>query len=138
MGGRHGHSFEGAFGGRGHLGAGGDAGQRAGAGVYHLRVEPLPPAWQAASFAASAARRPRGSGASPAASVIRQPALFLLLAAAACHPSPTAQHLPTRTMVVVIDQIRADYPDRVEMPNLRRLRNRGAFFPDAYVGHLAA
>lgn len=55
-------------------------------------------------------------------------------------PKPDAARAPVahRVLVVVIDQLRADLVDRGEMPNLRALRDRGAFFADAYVGHLAA
>ncbi|HVO30878.1 MAG TPA: alkaline phosphatase family protein, partial [bacterium] len=71
------------------------------------------------------------------------PAFFLLALAACARPHPqappeSASPVAHRALVVVIDQLRADLVDRGDMPNLKRLRERGAYFPDAYVGHVAA
>lgn len=51
---------------------------------------------------------------------------------------PSAEQIPTRLLIVVIDQFRADYLERVDLPNLRRLRERSASFDEAYVGHLSS
>ena len=66
----------------------------------------------------------------------------LPLAFFACRPShdasaPTEKN-PSRLLIVVIDQFRADYLERVDLPNLKRLRERSASFDDAYVGHLSS
>ena len=45
---------------------------------------------------------------------------------------------PTRVLVIVVDQLRIDLIDRGGMNNVARLRDRGASFPDAMVGHMSA
>lgn len=43
---------------------------------------------------------------------------------------------PRRAMVLVFDQMRAEYIDRFELPNFRRAREMGLTFDNGYVGQL--
>lgn len=70
---------------------------------------------------------------------------LLVLAAAsmfACPKRDDHVHRPTprpeRVVLIVVDQLRADLIDRVDMPNLRKLRDGGAWFENAHLGHLTA
>jgi len=65
-------------------------------------------------------------------------ALLAVSCAARLARPPEEAPRPRRVVVIVVDQLRADLVDRVEMPNVRRLRARGAWFDDAIVGHMSA
>ena len=41
-------------------------------------------------------------------------------------------------MIIVLDQARPDTIDRYDMENVQELQRRGASFPKALVGHMAA
>ncbi len=74
---------------------------------------------------------------------MRRLALSLLaILAAACAArarlEPEATERPQRVLLIVVDQLRADFIDRADMPNLRKLRERGASFDQAIVGHLTS
>ena len=62
--------------------------------------------------------------------------LCALALASSCFAHPVGR--PDRVVLIVIDQMRADLPDRFPMPNVRRLMREGTRFPDAIVGHLAS
>ena len=67
-------------------------------------------------------------------------ALVVSLAAAALLV-PTAQAKPERpshVVIIVLDQARPDTIDRYGMKNVQELQRRGASFPNALVGHMAA
>lgn len=54
-------------------------------------------------------------------------------------PAPAARVAkPQRVILVMVDQLRPDLIDAAPMKNLQALRERGASFEDAYVGHLGA
>ena len=59
--------------------------------------------------------------------------LFKPVAGWAQPPTP-----PTRVMVLVFDQMRAEYIDRFELPNFRRAQALGLTFDNGFVGHLEA
>lgn len=61
-----------------------------------------------------------------------------LVCALALASSCFAHSRPERVVLIVIDQMRADLPDKFPMPNVRRLMREGTSFPDAIVGHLAS
>jgi len=46
--------------------------------------------------------------------------------------------LPRRLIIVVLDQFRADYVNRLRLPALQDLSRRGTVFESAHVGHLPA
>jgi hypothetical protein len=45
---------------------------------------------------------------------------------------------PSRVVIIVLDQARPDTIDRYDMENVQELQRRGASFPNALVGHMAA
>ena len=66
-------------------------------------------------------------------------ASFASLAAAVLVPPAQAEPArPTHVVIIVLDQARADTIDRYGMTNVQELQRRGASFPNALVGHMAA
>jgi len=61
--------------------------------------------------------------------------LGALLAAAA---PALAVHRPTKVMIVVMDQMKPGYAKQFNMKNVLMLQNKGATFPNAYLGHMEA
>ena len=59
--------------------------------------------------------------------------LILLVAAGAAFAK-----VPTRVMIVVIDQMRPEYAKQYDMTNVLWLQNHGVAFPNAYVGDMAS
>jgi hypothetical protein len=70
--------------------------------------------------------------------------LLLLLLLAGCPRSAPAPvrldpaGVPERLLIIVLDQLRPDYVDRLRLPHLTRFREQSAHFPEALVGHLAS
>lgn len=69
--------------------------------------------------------------------------LAMVVAAVACGKAQRGgvvkeKAAPTRVLVIVVDQLRTDLIDRGGMKNVARLRDRGASYPDAIVGHMSA
>ena len=60
--------------------------------------------------------------------------LFSLSAVAPAAVPPKNDHV----IVMVFDQMRADYIDRYDLKNFKRLQKLGTNYPSAWVGHLAA
>lgn len=52
--------------------------------------------------------------------------------------SAGASTVPRRLMVLVLDQFRADFLKRTDLPNIARLQATGTTFVEAIVGHLAS
>jgi arylsulfatase A-like enzyme len=66
-------------------------------------------------------------------------ALAVSIAVAVLAPPVQAKpDRPTHVVIVVLDQARADTIDRYDMKNVQELQRRGASFPNALVGHMAA
>jgi hypothetical protein len=67
-------------------------------------------------------------------------ALFLLSLALAVPAEATSRKgdRPSRVVIIMLDQARPDTIDRYGMTNVQRLQRRGASFPNALVGHMAA
>lgn len=55
--------------------------------------------------------------------------LSLLLA------TPAATQSPTHVVIVVVDQLRPDYLEKYDLPNLRALKKESTVFSNAHVGH---
>ena len=68
--------------------------------------------------------------------------LGALLVAAALAPSAAAgggdRKKPSRVLIIMLDQARPDTIERYGMANVKELMRRGASFPNALVGHMAA
>jgi hypothetical protein len=45
---------------------------------------------------------------------------------------------PKRVLIVLFDQMRPDYPDRFGMTNVKKLRDEGTSFEDAYLGYMGS
>jgi hypothetical protein len=67
-------------------------------------------------------------------------ALVASLAAAIALAAPAQPHpkRPSHVVIIVLDQARPDTIKRYDMDNVRQLQRRGASFPKALVGHMAA
>jgi hypothetical protein len=67
-------------------------------------------------------------------------ALVVSLAAVAAlaQPAQARPDRPSRLVIIVLDQARPDTIERYDMENVQELQRRGASFPNALVGHLAA
>jgi hypothetical protein len=63
-------------------------------------------------------------------------ALLVLAALLAAAAPALAVHRPTRVMIVVMDQMKAEYPQQFNMTNLLWLQKHGVNFPKAIVGHM--
>jgi hypothetical protein len=61
-------------------------------------------------------------------------AAFLVVAV----PAQAAPDRPTRVVIIVLDQARADTIDRYDMDNVKKLQRKGTNFPNGLVGHMAA
>jgi arylsulfatase A-like enzyme len=64
--------------------------------------------------------------------------LVSLAAAVLVPPVHAAADRPSRVVIIVLDQARPDTIDRYHMKNVQSLQRRGASFPNALVGHMAA
>ena len=53
-------------------------------------------------------------------------------------PVPAQPERPSHVVIIVLDQARPDTIDRYDMKNVQELQRRGASFPNALVGHMAA
>jgi Type I phosphodiesterase / nucleotide pyrophosphatase len=67
-------------------------------------------------------------------------ALVVSLAAVAVLVPPVQAEpdRPSHVVIIVLDQARTDTIERYDMENVQRLQRRGASFPNALVGHMAA
>ena len=67
-------------------------------------------------------------------------ALVVSLAAVAVlvPPVQAQPERPSHVVIIVLDQARPDTIDRYDMKNVQELQRRGASFPNALVGHMAA
>src|SRR5688500_13021577 len=61
-------------------------------------------------------------------------AVFAVACAARIQRADDAK--PRRVVLIVVDQMRPEYVER--MPNVKRLRDRGASFDEAIVGHMTS
>jgi predicted AlkP superfamily pyrophosphatase or phosphodiesterase len=59
-------------------------------------------------------------------------------AAAGDKPKRGQRDIPSRVLIIVLDQARPDTIERYDMDNVKELMEKGASFPNAYVGHMAA
>ena len=59
---------------------------------------------------------------------------FLLLCMVS--PAPAEPNVPRRAMILVFDQMRAEYIDRFDLPNFKRAQRMGLNFDNGIVGHL--
>jgi type I phosphodiesterase/nucleotide pyrophosphatase len=65
--------------------------------------------------------------------------LLVLLSLSACAtPAAKQTAAPDHLMILVFDQMRADYIDRFGLENFKRLRASSRNYPEAYVGHLGS
>ena len=64
-------------------------------------------------------------------------ALSLLVAAPASAGKKKPDR-PSRVVIIVLDQARADTMERYDMDNVKALQRKGTSFPNAMVGHMAA
>jgi hypothetical protein len=72
----------------------------------------------------------------------RMPLVALVVSPAAASvlvpPVQAEPDRPSHVVIIVLDQARPDTIDRYDMENVQRLQRRGASFPNALVGHMAA
>ena len=61
-------------------------------------------------------------------------AAFLITAV----PAQAAPERPSRVVIIMLDQARADTIDRYDMDNVKELQREGTNFPNGLVGHMAA
>jgi hypothetical protein len=61
-----------------------------------------------------------------------------MLVAAPANAGHREPDRPSRVVIIVLDQARADTIDRYDMDNVQALQRRGTSFPNAMVGHMAA
>ena len=61
-------------------------------------------------------------------------AAFLITAV----PAQAAPDRPSRVVIIMLDQARADTIDRYDMDNVKELQRDGTNFPNGLVGHMAA
>ena len=61
-----------------------------------------------------------------------------MLVAAPANAGPKQPDRPSRVVIIVLDQARADTIDRYGMDNVKALQRAGTSFPNAMVGHMAA
>ena len=65
-------------------------------------------------------------------------ALLLVLSAVVAAPAQAHSDKPSRVVLIMLDQARPDTIERYDMDNVKALMRRGASFPNALVGHMAA
>ena len=65
-------------------------------------------------------------------------ALLLVLCAVVAAPAQAHSDKPSRVVLIMLDQARPDTIERYDMDNVKALMRRGASFPNALVGHMAA
>jgi predicted AlkP superfamily pyrophosphatase or phosphodiesterase len=65
-------------------------------------------------------------------------AVSMLMATLFAASAQAKQGRPSRVVIIVLDQARADTIDRYGMKNVQKLQHKGKNFPNALVGHMAA
>ena len=65
-------------------------------------------------------------------------AVSMMLAMLFAASAQAKQDRPSRVVIIVLDQARADTIDRYGMKNVQKLQQKGKNFPNALVGHMAA
>ena len=65
-------------------------------------------------------------------------ALLLAVSAVIAGPAQAHSDRPSRVVLILLDQARPDTIERYDMDNVKALQRRGASFPNALVGHMAA
>ena len=65
-------------------------------------------------------------------------AVSMLMATLFAASAQAAPDRPSRVVIIVLDQARADTIDRYGMKNVQELQHKGKNFPNALVGHMAA
>ena len=65
-------------------------------------------------------------------------AVSMLMATVFAASAQAKQDRPSRVVIIMLDQARADTIDRYGMKNVQKLQQKGTSFPNALVGHMAA